>query len=202
MTDMQTTPQLRWRALPYFERGYHSPSPEPGRHAQARGQLSELRQALPVPTACTTTPAVNLEAVDGRCSPITSFIFGNTQGTSTGNVEQSSPLLQPLQPSGLDPQHPNGDETNRSNSSRKRLKTDRAPYFCRVPGCERAAQSQAQSDPAKGFGTAKDRARHEASHDPQVKCSWHTSGKGHCSRVFSRVDNMRDHVKRVHHGSR
>ncbi|KAJ4290996.1 hypothetical protein N0V90_010192 [Kalmusia sp. IMI 367209] len=42
-------------------------------------------------------------------------------------------------------------------------------------------------------GFKKDLARHEAKHNPGVLCDWDG-----CDRVFSRVDNMRDHVKRIH----
>ncbi|KAF3005132.1 hypothetical protein E8E13_010327 [Curvularia kusanoi] len=45
-----------------------------------------------------------------------------------------------------------------------------------------------------GFSSKKDLARHEAKHNPGVLCDW-----AGCDRVFSRVDNMRDHVKRIHH---
>ncbi|RYO55856.1 hypothetical protein AA0116_g8824 [Alternaria tenuissima] len=44
-----------------------------------------------------------------------------------------------------------------------------------------------------GFSSKKDLARHEAKHNPGVLCDWEG-----CDRVFSRVDNMRDHVKRIH----
>jgi hypothetical protein len=44
-----------------------------------------------------------------------------------------------------------------------------------------------------GFSSKKDRARHEAKHNPGIICE--AAG---CGRVFSRVDNMKDHVKRIH----
>ncbi|KAJ6783754.1 hypothetical protein PWT90_03394 [Aphanocladium album] len=59
-------------------------------------------------------------------------------------------------------------------------------YFCRVPGC-----AQADSKTSLGYSTAKDRNRHESSHNPSLTCE-------HCTRVFSRMDNLRDHCRRLH----
>lgn len=57
--------------------------------------------------------------------------------------------------------------------------------FCRHEGCPQATEG--------GFSSKKDRARHEAKHNPGVLCEWEG-----CGRVFSRVDNMKDHVRRIH----
>lgn len=83
--------------------------------------------------------------------------------------------------------------------------------FCRVDGCPqseaacvRVAQEQAiqagadASDPSKlavsgGFSSKKDRARHEAKHAPSIRCEFPD-----CGRVFSRMDNMKDHCRRIH----
>ena len=43
------------------------------------------------------------------------------------------------------------------------------------------------------FSSNKDLARHEAKHAPRTRCEW----KG-CGKVFSRRDNMRDHMRRMH----
>jgi hypothetical protein len=50
-------------------------------------------------------------------------------------------------------------------------------WRCAYPGCRSASEG--------GFSSEKDRARHEAKHDPKIVCEWDG-----CSRVFSRVDNM------------
>jgi hypothetical protein len=68
---------------------------------------------------------------------------------------------------------------------RKHHKRHTKSFFCRSPGCSQASGG--------GFSSKKDLARHEAKHNPGVVCEWHG-----CDRVFSRVDNMRDHVKRIH----
>lgn len=57
--------------------------------------------------------------------------------------------------------------------------------FCRFDGCPQATDG--------GFSSKKDRARHEAKHNPQIPCEWED-----CDRVFSRMDNMKDHVRRIH----
>ncbi|KAF2429491.1 hypothetical protein EJ08DRAFT_650342 [Tothia fuscella] len=68
---------------------------------------------------------------------------------------------------------------------RKHHKRHTKSFFCRYPGCSQASGG--------GFSSKKDLARHEAKHNPGVVCEWDG-----CDRVFSRVDNMRDHCKRIH----
>lgn len=76
--------------------------------------------------------------------------------------------------------------------------------FCRVEGCpqsEAAAAARAKSADQPltgGFSSKKDRARHEAKHNPGIKCEWRGPEGEVCSRVFSRMDNMKDHVRRIH----
>ncbi|KAF7193629.1 Trichothecene biosynthesis transcription regulator TRI6 [Pseudocercospora fuligena] len=68
---------------------------------------------------------------------------------------------------------------------RKHIKRHFIAFHCRHKGCPRASEH--------GFSTKKDRERHEARHDPQIGCAWEG-----CNRLFSRMDNMKDHVRRVH----
>jgi hypothetical protein len=68
---------------------------------------------------------------------------------------------------------------------RKHHKRHTKSFFCRYPGCTQASGG--------GFSSKKDLARHEAKHNPGVVCEW-----AGCERLFSRTDNMRDHVKRIH----
>jgi len=49
-----------------------------------------------------------------------------------------------------------------------------------------------------GFSSKKDRVRHEAKHNPRILCEWIGADGGMCGRKFSRVDNMKDHVRRIH----
>lgn len=68
---------------------------------------------------------------------------------------------------------------------RKHYKRHSKHLFCRYDGCPQSTEG--------GFSSKKDRARHEAKHNPGVSCEWDG-----CGRVFSRVDNMKDHVRRIH----
>ena len=69
--------------------------------------------------------------------------------------------------------------------------------FCRVDGCPQA-ESKDGSSGSVGFSSKKDRARHEAKHNPGISCEWRDLHGEGCGRVFSRVDNMKDHVRRIH----
>ncbi|KKK12236.1 hypothetical protein ARAM_006642 [Aspergillus rambellii] len=68
---------------------------------------------------------------------------------------------------------------------RKHYNRHRKYLFCRYEGCPQAVHG--------GFSSKKDRDRHEAKHNPEIPCEWEG-----CNRVFSRVDNMKDHVRRIH----
>lgn len=68
---------------------------------------------------------------------------------------------------------------------RKHFRRHSKSLFCRQEGCPAATKG--------GFSSRKDRDRHEAKHRPDIPCEWQD-----CDRVFSRVDNMKDHVKRIH----
>jgi hypothetical protein len=74
--------------------------------------------------------------------------------------------------------------------------------FCRVDGCPQSqAASAARSTDGTlsgGFSSKKDRARHEAKHNPGIKCEWKGAHGEECGRIFSRMDNMKDHVRRIH----
>ena len=74
--------------------------------------------------------------------------------------------------------------------------------FCRVDGCQQsqAAAATRSTDGilTGGFSSKKDRARHEAKHNPGIKCEWKGPSGEDCGRIFSRMDNMKDHVRRIH----
>lgn len=71
---------------------------------------------------------------------------------------------------------------------RKHFRRHTKSLFCRHEGCSQSTEG--------GFSSKKDRDRHEAKHKPGVPCQWEG-----CERVFSRVDNMKDHVRRIHRKS-
>lgn len=68
---------------------------------------------------------------------------------------------------------------------RKHFRRHNKSLFCRREDCPQSKEG--------GFSSRKDRDRHESRHAPSISCS----EKG-CGRVFSRVDNMKDHVRRIH----
>ena len=68
---------------------------------------------------------------------------------------------------------------------RKHFKRHTKSLFCRHDECPQSKEG--------GFSSKKDRDRHESKHKPGVLCS-HEG----CERRFSRVDNMKDHVRRIH----
>lgn len=66
---------------------------------------------------------------------------------------------------------------------RKHFHRHNKSFFCRHEGCPQAREG--------GFSSKKDRARHESKHNPGIPCEWEG-----CERIFSRVDNMRNHTQR------
>lgn len=70
---------------------------------------------------------------------------------------------------------------------RKHFRRHTKSVFCRHEDCRQSTD---------GFSSKKDRDRHEAKHKPGVICQYQG-----CERVFSRVDNMKDHMRRIHYKS-
>jgi hypothetical protein len=68
---------------------------------------------------------------------------------------------------------------------RKHYKHHARGVFCRHEDCPQNANG--------GFASKKDRDRHEARHISGVACEWDG-----CGRVFTIVESMRDHAKRIH----
>lgn len=71
---------------------------------------------------------------------------------------------------------------------RKHFRRHTKSLFCRHEDCPQSTEG--------GFSSKKDRDRHEAKHRPGVPCQWEG-----CERLFSRVDNMKDHMRRIHRKS-
>lgn len=70
---------------------------------------------------------------------------------------------------------------------RKHFRRHTKTLFCRHEDCRQSTDA---------FSSKKDRDRHEAKHKPGVVCQYQG-----CERVFSRVDNMKDHMRRIHYKS-
>ncbi|KAI9724801.1 MAG: hypothetical protein M1812_000077 [Candelaria pacifica] len=124
------------------------------------------------------------------------------QGESSRQMpERNNSLSDSPDPSDLQNYgSPNGDGTwscaypgcaNRSGGFtrgcdlRKHYRRHSKYIFCRHEECPQSTEG--------GFSSKKDRDRHEAKHNPGVLCEWDG-----CERIFSRVDNMKDHVRRIH----
>ncbi|KAI9036004.1 putative C2H2 transcription factor [Aspergillus affinis] len=130
----------------------------------------------------------------GGSSSIASMTDDDTQDTNTP-TSQPSPSPRDLTEYGI----PNPDGSwrcaypgctsqttfRRGCDLRKHFNRHRKHLFCRYPECAQSTTG--------GFSSKKDRDRHEAKHNPGISCEW-----PNCRRMFSRVDNMKDHVRRVH----
>ena len=87
---------------------------------------------------------------------------------------------------------------------RKHFNRHSKHLFCRVDGCPQSAPrdiadgKRGSISATGGFSSKKDRARHEAKHNPGIRCEWRSLDGEQCGRVFSRMDNMKDHVRRIH----
>lgn len=68
---------------------------------------------------------------------------------------------------------------------RKHFRRHYKSFSCRYEDCPQSREN--------GFSSKKDRDRHESRHAPKIHCT-----QRDCERVFSRVDNMKDHVRRIH----
>ncbi|KAB8219343.1 hypothetical protein BDV33DRAFT_231581 [Aspergillus novoparasiticus] len=70
-------------------------------------------------------------------------------------------------------------------------------FFCHYENCPQSVPDP-QNPSKRGFAIRKDRDRHEAKHKPEIRCQWRNQHGEQCTRLFSRMDNMRDHVRRIH----
>ncbi|KAF2196894.1 hypothetical protein GQ43DRAFT_382261 [Delitschia confertaspora ATCC 74209] len=163
-----------------------------------------LTEGLPSVSLSSETPLA-LQSLGGNRSSRSHSASSNTGlGVPAAmRIERSPPhITRSLSPSSPDLRaygHPNKNGTwscaypgctsravfTRGCDLRKHHKRHTKLFFCRHESCPQSAGG--------GFSSKKDLARHEAKHNPGVLCDWEG-----CDRVFSRVDNMRDHVKRIH----
>ncbi|KAJ5807872.1 hypothetical protein N7474_009141 [Penicillium riverlandense] len=151
------------------------------------------------PNAPTSNPVSGDSASILSTSPtptFTSDLDGSPPGTSSSRTRPSSPSSPsdltrygiPIGDGAWRCAHPGCSSQaifRRGCDLRKHYNRHRKHLFCRHEGCPQATHG--------GFSSKKDRARHEAKHNPGIVCEWHG-----CGRVFSRVDNMKDHVRRIH----
>lgn len=166
--------QPQWQALPLY-------SQQPSTYTTA--PPSTFFPAIEAPTVTSGTSAGLLTADPSQSQP------------NSGSSRSGSPNPADLHNYGF----PKNDGTwrcaypgcssravfTRGCDLRKHFNRHSKHLFCRHEGCPQSTEG--------GFSSKKDRARHEAKHNPGVLCEWEG-----CGRIFSRVDNMKDHVRRIH----
>ncbi|KAK5130822.1 hypothetical protein LTR08_001656 [Meristemomyces frigidus] len=199
--------QAAWAAFPAAASDYQPPPQTPIPHHPYRTLMVDHRRSLPV-SSLASAPTGFLspeEAQRTRPSRATSL----TSNTSSAHSVAHSDILRSTSPHGSKVAemtrwgNQNPDTTwscahptcaskstfTRACDIRKHFTRHTKTLFCRCEGCPQAVAGA-------GYSSKKDRARHEAKHNPDVVCEW--CG---CGRLFSRVDNMKDHVRRVHRRS-
>lgn len=199
-------------ASPQRQEGYLSPQGlQPNRPST---QYSHSRSASSISRSCTP----NLDPAQASCAPSNYSVDSNTESSSSSSsllaygVPVSQPGMGPLQTWRCAyPGCTSRALFTRGCDLRKHFNRHSKHLFCRVDGCpqsEACAAGDANGrrgsvSGAGGFSSKKDRARHEAKHNPGIRCEWRGSEGEECGRVFSRMDNMKDHVRRIHRkGSR
>ncbi|KAL8812492.1 MAG: hypothetical protein Q9223_000098 [Gallowayella weberi] len=182
--NVPVVPSQRWPpSYPNYP-SYPTYSPGPSNAAMQQGSPSGARPS-PYPTQSSSTTSrlsLNPDEIDDSSSQY-------SLSSSPGNPSDLPNFGYPL-----------GDGTSwkcaypgcvspavftRGCDLRKHYRRHTKTLFCRDEHCPAATEG--------GFSSRKDRDRHEASHRPDIPCEW----RG-CDRVFSRVDNMKDHVRRIH----
>ncbi|KAF2731092.1 hypothetical protein EJ04DRAFT_567184 [Polyplosphaeria fusca] len=192
-----------YRPMPYPSHSFWPPHPPTMAHAYPSTYLplAGLTSQQTLPQDSTLLPN---SMMGPRPSRSPSGSSSNGLGIPSNSLSDRSPpsLSRSLSPSSPDLRaygYPNKNGTwscaypgctsravfTRGCDLRKHHKRHTKSFFCRHEGCPQATGG--------GFSSKKDLARHEAKHNPGVLCDWEG-----CDRVFSRVDNMRDHVKRIH----
>jgi hypothetical protein len=197
---------------PQQQEGYLSPQ---GLHASARAiHYSHSRSASSISRSCTP----NLDHTQPSSAPSNYSIDSNAESSSASSslLAYGVPVPQPGMSASQTwrcayPGCTSRALFTRGCDLRKHFNRHSKHLFCRVEGCPQSeACAVAESSGRRGsvsggggFSSKKDRARHEAKHNPGIRCEWRGSEGEECGRVFSRMDNMKDHVRRIHRkGSR
>ena len=234
----------------------HQPSPQYQYQDPSFLQPSERSSASPSLSTTNTLSSTAESSVSIQTSGQKALKFGASQ-PSTSPAPSLAPYGIPLSPNGpWRCAFPNCNSRalfTRGCDLRKHYNRHSKHLFCRVEGCPQSEPfaMAAGADPKSnqsirgvgtsvgnrfipygqthsvGFSSKKDRARHEAKHNPSIRCEWSADtdeyGKPRdplpgesrqvirgeslgeagnrrdaCGRVFSRMDNMKDHVRRVH----
>ncbi|KAL5364748.1 hypothetical protein BJX96DRAFT_179235 [Aspergillus floccosus] len=152
----------------FFDAHMHSSLPG-GRPYAPLATPSPLPQPTPTATSTPSTTAKALSASGNKEKDLSHYGVQNPDGS--WRCAYPSCTSQTVFRRGCD--------------LRKHYNRHRKHLFCRHKNCPQAVRG--------GFSSKKDRDRHETKHNPEVPCEWDG-----CPRMFSRVDNMKDHVRRIH----
>jgi len=194
-TDLATMLPPAWMTVPTVPSHYPIQSREAVPFPQYTepmntGQDMMVEPLFPQPPSRYLFPD---EAIISRASRATSFTSSNASSTQSHDAPEASRSVSPNAGEMLKWGYRNDNGTwscryqgcssrstfNRGCDLRKHYKRHTKSLFCRHEGCPQAVEA--------GFSSKKDRARHEAKHNPTVECEWKAEG---CNRLFSRIDNM------------
>ncbi|KAJ6101854.1 hypothetical protein N7486_004281 [Penicillium sp. IBT 16267x] len=195
-----------------FQSATSYPATGPQYHQAETPEMSQADYTSFNENVNTSAPWFNIQA-DGYLSP-PSVPAVSVSTLDTTSVMSTSPT--PTTVSDIDTLQPNCQPKNRTDLTHYGIPTGDGEWRCAHPGCTSQSSFKRGCDLRKhfnrhqkhlfcryegcpqsrhgGFSSKKDRTRHEARHNPGVVCEWEG-----CGRVFSRVDNMRDHLRRIHH---
>ena len=195
---------------PKQQEGYLSPQ---RLQSNARAiHYSHSRSASSISRSCTP----NLDSAQASLAPSNYSIDSNAESSSTSSslLAYGVPIPQPGMSASQTwrcayPGCTSRALFTRGCDLRKHFNRHSKHLFCRVEGCPQSeacavAESSGRRSSVSGgggFSSKKDRARHEAKHNPGIRCEWRGSEGEECGRVFSRMDNMKDHVRRIHRKS-
>ena len=196
--------------LPFNFNSLPQPSPHHPQHLSASpsfshhssGQTSDLSSSM------SRSPSPTIYQMAGNDSSSRPTLRSNsTSSTSSLHAygipvaDNSLPMSQPAWRCAY-PGCTSRATFTRGCDLRKHYNRHSKHLFCRVDGCpqSQAAAASRCSDGTLtgGFSSKKDRARHEAKHNPGIKCEYVGHNGAPCERVFSRTDNMKDHMRRIH----
>jgi hypothetical protein len=202
--DYNQIPSANFQSPRWYQASWTQPGQQPMPQVQHVPQVQQVQRGSPAynfataayptprpsitaPTASYLTPGHHPQPVLQRHNSATS----NPGSIYDRTVSEVSRSVSPNPNAIADYGYKNTDGTwscawpgctsrsrfTRACDLRKHYKRHSKTLFCRHEGCPQSTEG--------GFSSKKDRARHEAKHNPMITCEWEN-----CGRLFSRVDNM------------
>ena len=194
------TSQPEYLTTPTHSNSYPQPQPRQPSHRYSHSSVSSLsRSSSPALTNSSIAPTLSNSSLSSGSNSLHSY--GIPVHSSLPSAPQSWRCAYPGCTSRA--------LFTRGCDLRKHFNRHSKHLYCRIEGCPQSEVSARRlSIDARGrsgsvsggggFSSKKDRARHEAKHNPGIRCEWRGENDEECERVFSRVDNMKDHVRRIH----